>query len=28
VARRETMLELVIDGSRAHLFDIATGGAL
>ena len=28
VPRRETMLELVIDGSRAHLFDIATGGAL
>ena len=28
VPRRETMLELVIDGSRAHLFDMVTGGAL
>jgi hypothetical protein len=28
VPRRETTLELVIDGNRAHLFDITTGGAL
>jgi multiple sugar transport system ATP-binding protein len=28
VPRRDTLLELVIDGSRAHLFDGATGEAL
>jgi len=28
VPKRDTILHLVIDGSRAHLFDIATGGTL
>ncbi len=28
VPKRETMVEMVIDGARAHLFDIATGTAI
>ena len=28
VPKRDTLLHLIIDGSRAHLFDIVTGKAL